>query len=469
MLATVGFRLISRVASRLMVPLVAGGLTALPAAFAPTNPTSIVGSMPSTSGCSTRPPCLVGGWHVAAGRTASQTDMRLLGVPTGVSATATDGQAEVTWTAPGTNDGRPITTYVVTSSPLGAAVVVTGGQTRALINGLPNGERFTFTVAAADSKGQGPPSTPSNPVTPESLSTFTSTVSIRSVSAMFNGGACLDQGSQCFGIQQNSFVHTATNKEYWVQNVVFVEDSVRHGWEAEGNYEIWDGSQQSILACSGTLTSGPYGAFCAWPMAWRALKFPARITLTSTVAHGTVVLTNSLGSSFPAWSPGPDGAQFIVDRHEIAVPSLLSLYAPETVIVGETGRHTATFSGGSGSIASRMVLADGRTGDPDTQCVAQIGDTSTGESSVGLYWSSARHGGTTLVDFATHGGSPGDGDGVKMLPGSLACASPSSLTSSGEAAADPLPPKPSATQSLAGNACGPRGEKRHGSNCHGAT
>jgi hypothetical protein len=434
-----GLPLIGRVAARLMVPLVAGGLTALPAAFAPLNPTSIVGSMRSTSGvgCSARLPCITGVRHAAADMTASQTDMRLLGVPTAVTATATDGQAEVNWTAPGTNDGRPITTYVVTSSPPGAAVVVTGGQTRALINGLPNGERFTFTVAAADSKGQGPPSTPSNAVTPESLSTFTSTISIRSVSAMFNGGACLDQGSQCFGIQQNSFVHTATNKEYWVQNVVFVEDSVRHGWEAEGNYEIWNGTQQSILACSGTITSGPYGEFCAWPMAWRALKFPAHITLTSTVAGGNVVLKNSLDSSFPAWTPGPGGAQFIVDLHEMAVPSLLSLYAPETVIVGETGRHTATFNGGSGSIASRMVLADGRTGDPDTQCVAQIGDTSTGESSVGLYWSSVRRGGTTLVNFATHGGSPGDGDGVKVLPGSQECAVPTSLTSTAEASADP--------------------------------
>jgi len=178
--------------------------------------------------------------------------------PTGVTATATDGQAEVNWTAPRMDAGSQISNYLVTSSPPGAAVVVAGGQTHAVIGGLPNGERLTFTVAAADSSGRGPPSTPSNGVTPESLSTFTSTVSIRSVSAMFNGGACVDQGSQCFGIQQNSFVHSAGG-EYWVQNLVFVEDSTQHGREAEGNYEIWNGTQQSILACSGTIASGPNG------------------------------------------------------------------------------------------------------------------------------------------------------------------------------------------------------------------
>ena len=305
-----------------------------------------------------------------------------------MTATATDGQAEVNWTAPRMDGGGQISNYLVTSSPPSSAVVVAGGQTRAVIGGLPNGERFTFTVAATDSSGRGPPSTPSNSVTPESLSTFSSTISIQSVSAMFNGG----------------------------------ENSVLHGWEAEGNYEIWNGAQQSILACSGTIASGPNGQFCEWPMVWREMKFPTRITLTSTVADGDMVLKNSLGNFFPAWSPGLGGIRFIVDPHEMAVTSLLSLFAPETVIVGETGRHTVTFDGGSGSIASQMVLANGQTGDPDTQCVAQSSDTSTGESSVGFYWSASSRGGTDLVDFAAHGGNPGDGDGVMVLPDSQMCA-----------------------------------------------
>jgi hypothetical protein len=317
--------------------------------------------------------------------------------------------------------GGQISKYVVTSRPSSSAVVVAGGLTRAFIGGLTNGERFTFTVVATDSSGQGPPSIPSNGVTPEAISTFTSTVTIRSVSAMFNGGACVDQGSQCFGIQQNSFVQAA-NGDYWVQNFVFVEDSAGRGWVAEGNYEIWSGTQQSILACSGTILSGPYGQYCKWPMAWHNLHFPARVTLTSTVTDGDVMLADSFGNAFPAWSPGPGGVQFIVDPHEMAVPSWLSIYAPETVIVGETGRHTATFNGGSGSIASQIVLANGQTGDPDTQCVAQGGDTSTGESSVGFYWSTARQGGTSLVDFSTRGGGPGDGVGVKVLPDSQVCA-----------------------------------------------
>jgi hypothetical protein len=378
---------IRRAALWLIVPLVAAGLAALRATSAPAG---------------------------------SVDDLQVPGVPTGVTATATDGQAEVQWASPRLDSGGQVSTYLVRSSPPGASAVVAGSLTHALMNGLPNEHRVTFTVTAANSNGLGPASSRSNGVTPEALSVFTSTVSIRSVNALFSGGACLDQGMQCFGIQQNSFVHSATDGEYWVQNVVFVEHSLRQGWEAEGNYEIWNGTQQSVLACSGTIMSGPHGEYCQWPMLWRPLRFPAQLTLTSSVSDGDVVLRDSLGDLFPPWSPGPGGAQFIVDLHEAAVPSLLSLYAPETVIVGETGRHTATFIGGSGSIASQMVLANGPAADPGTQCIAQSSDTSTGEASVGFYWTPATQGGTSLVDFAADGG-PGDGDGVKVLPGYQVC------------------------------------------------
>jgi fibronectin type III domain protein len=408
-----GLVLIGRLAPWMLMPLAVGIPIAVPAGSVPPSRTSTTA---------------LTGVHAGSVRQGKdelvsalvQSSAGLPGAPTAVTATATDGQAEVNWTPPRIGGDAPISRYLVTSTPPGPTVTVTGGQTSALINGLSNGERFTFSVAADDASGEGPASLPSNGVTPESLSTFTSTVSMRSVSAMFNGGACVDQGSQCFGIQQNSFVHTATNGEYWVQNLVFVEDT-QHGWEAEGNYEIWNGTQQEILACDGAILSGPHGEFCQWPMDWQQLRFPARIKLSSTVADGDVVLKNSLGNVFPAWSPGPSGVQFIVDLHEADVPSMLSLYAPETVIVGETGRHTATFIGGSGSIASQMVLANGQVEVPDTQCVAESSDTSTGESSVGFYWSAAGQGGASLVDFATRGGKPGNGDGVKVLPGSQEC------------------------------------------------
>jgi hypothetical protein len=414
-----GLPLIGRLTSWLVVPLVVGGLTALPAASVPVG--MIPASHRSSMDCSTRAACLSDMGGTAVKRVAAALDVGYPGAPTRVAAIATDGQAEVSWSAPRTEGSPRVSSYVVTSSPPTGPVVVSGGQTSASIGGLANGEQFTFTVAATSSSGQGPQSLPSNGVTPEALSVLTSTVSMRGMNVMFNGGICLNQGTQCFGIQQNSFIHAVDGAEYWVQNLVFVEDSPQRGWGAAGAYEIWSGNQQSVIVCSGIVSSGPHGEYCDWALTWHKIRFPTQFTLTSSVGNGDVQIKNSLGDLFPAWTPGPGGVQYIVDLHEAAVPSLLSLYAPETVLVGETGRHNVTFIGGSGSIRSQMVLTNGQNVGLGTRCVAQSSDTSTGESSVGFYWTAGGQRDGSTVDFMAHGGLPGNGDGVKTLPGSQAC------------------------------------------------
>ncbi|HWX44563.1 MAG TPA: Ig-like domain-containing protein, partial [Solirubrobacteraceae bacterium] len=90
--------------------------------------------------------------------------------PTGVTATAGNGSATVIWTAP-SNGGSPITSYTVTpyvGATAQAATTVSGSPpaTSATIGGLTNGTTYTFTVTAANAVGAGPPSSPSNAVTP---------------------------------------------------------------------------------------------------------------------------------------------------------------------------------------------------------------------------------------------------------------------------------------------------------------
>jgi hypothetical protein len=90
--------------------------------------------------------------------------------PTGVSATATNGSATVTWSAPAPGTS-PITSYTVTpyiGTAAQPATTIAGSPpaTTVTIGGLTNGTTYTFTVTATNAVGPGPASTASNPVTP---------------------------------------------------------------------------------------------------------------------------------------------------------------------------------------------------------------------------------------------------------------------------------------------------------------
>ena len=86
------------------------------------------------------------------------------GAPTGVTASAGDTQATVTFTPPASDGGSAITSYTVTSSP--GEIKATGSASPITVAGLTNGTTYTFTVTATNAIGPGSASIPSNAVTP---------------------------------------------------------------------------------------------------------------------------------------------------------------------------------------------------------------------------------------------------------------------------------------------------------------
>ena len=95
------------------------------------------------------------------------------GAPSGVTATAGHGSANVTWTAPG-NGGSPITSYIITpfiGTTAQPSTIVSGSPpaTSATVLGLTPGAAHTFRVAATNAVGTGGSSPPSNAVTPTAL------------------------------------------------------------------------------------------------------------------------------------------------------------------------------------------------------------------------------------------------------------------------------------------------------------
>ncbi|MCU1551315.1 MAG: hypothetical protein JWR36_1875 [Glaciihabitans sp.] len=86
------------------------------------------------------------------------------GAPSGVVATVGNRTATVSFVAPASNGGSPITKYTVTSSPGGLSVF--GPSSPLVVSGLTNGTAYTFTVTATNTIGTGAPSAPSAAVTP---------------------------------------------------------------------------------------------------------------------------------------------------------------------------------------------------------------------------------------------------------------------------------------------------------------
>ena len=158
---------------------------------------------------------IVGIGPVSSPPSNSVTPMSIPNAPTGLLATAGNGQVSLSWTAPVNNGGSAITDYVVeyklSSDSVWSVVADTySNGTTAVITGLTNGSSYDFRVSAVNSIGQssvnGTSANPARPAidTPPTQSGNTGSVGSGSISS---GGSYLYQQTQ----QSLTSISTSTN------------------------------------------------------------------------------------------------------------------------------------------------------------------------------------------------------------------------------------------------------------------
>lgn len=89
-----------------------------------------------------------------------ESSCRAPGKPSSLSAIATaEGTVELSWSAPASDGGMPITEYEVISDPnCGSCSGISTSATRTILHGLRDGVRYRFAVAAQNVLGAGPSS-----------------------------------------------------------------------------------------------------------------------------------------------------------------------------------------------------------------------------------------------------------------------------------------------------------------------
>ncbi len=107
----------------------------------------------------------VAGSGAASQASGAVTPRTVPGAPSGVSGVAGNARVVVSWLAPASDGGSPVTGYTVTASPGGKTCATSGALTCA-VPGLANGTAYTFTVTATNVAGSGAASGPSRAVTP---------------------------------------------------------------------------------------------------------------------------------------------------------------------------------------------------------------------------------------------------------------------------------------------------------------
>ena len=297
--------------------------------------------------------------------------------PTGVTATAGDGSAQISWTAP-SNGGSPITSYTVTpyiGTTAQTAITVTGTTpaTSTTVTGLTNGTAYTFTVTATNAIGTGPASTPSTAVTPTAGGCSACTIWPSTVTPTTPSNT--DSSSVELGVKFTSEVNGQ------VTGIRFYKGSANTGTHI-GN--LWTSTGTKLASVTFTNESAT---------GWQQATFSTPVAITA----GTVYVASYLA---PVGGYASDSGYFTIGMDRPP------LHALSTTDAGGNGVYaystTSTFPTNTWNSTNYwvdVVFASGPVAPPVTPA-APTGVTATaGDGSAQVSWTAPSNGGSPITSY----------------------------------------------------------------------
>ncbi|MET3920710.1 fibronectin type III domain-containing protein [Arthrobacter sp. UYEF20] len=318
------------------------------------------------------------------------------GAPTIGTATAGNASATLTWTAPASDGGSPITGYQVRASAgatVAATQTVTGNVGTVVVTGLTNGTAYTFDVAAINAVGTGAASAASNLATPAALAGAptigTATAGNASATVTWTAPAS-DGGNPITGYRVQAFDGTTVVK---TQTVTGNVGTVVVTGLTNGTAYTFD-----VAATNGVGTGAASAA--------SNLATPATIAGTPTIGTATA---GNLSATLTWTAPASNGGSAITG-YQVRAFAGTTLARTQTVtgnvgtvsVTGLTNGTAYTFDvaainavgTGAASAASNLVTPATIAGTPT------IGTATAGNASASLTWTApASNGGSAITGY----------------------------------------------------------------------
>jgi hypothetical protein len=329
------------------------------------------------------------------------------GAPTGVAATADDGSATVTWTAPADTGTAAIVGYSVTWQPGNISVDVPASARSFTVTGLTNGTGYTFTVTARNSVGAGVSSLPSNEVTPQATPRAPSaptgvTATVGDASATVSWTPPADEGtdditgytvtSQPGNISMNAGPSATSLRVTGLTNgtsytfVVTAKNSV-------------GSSAPSAASNAVTPTSTPRAPAAPTAVSATAGDASATVTWTAPADTGTAAISGYTVTS----QPGNISMNATASARTLTVTGLTNGTSYTFVV---TAKNSVGTSVGSG--ASNAVIPKAGTPTPRAPAAPTGASATAGNAAATVTWTAPSDTGTAAISGYTVTSAPGN-------------------------------------------------------------